>query len=103
MSVSSADVRSRPVPPATPGPDGELSLLDLPVGETARVTRLCAGDDADGAALGFRLAEIGFLPGETVRVIARAAFGGPLAVRVGSSTFALRRVEAAAVSVQGGG
>ncbi len=46
------------------------------------------------------LAEIGFLPGEQVRVIARGAPGGdPLVVRIGDSTFALRRAEAACVQV----
>ena len=48
-----------------------------------------------------RLVEIGFLPGERVRVVARGFPGGdPLAVRVGSTTFALRRHEAALVRVQ---
>jgi len=41
-----------------------------------------------------RLAELGFLPGERVRVLARALFGDPIAVRLGSGTFALRRFEA---------
>ena len=46
------------------------------------------------------LEEIGFLPGERVMVMTRALPGGdPLVVRVGSSTFALRRVEAACVQV----
>jgi ferrous iron transport protein A len=48
-----------------------------------------------------RLEEIGFLPGERVMVMARAQPGGdPLAVRVGHSTFALRRAEAACVLVR---
>ncbi len=47
------------------------------------------------------LAEIGFLPGESVQVIARGAPGGdPLVVRIGDSTFALRKAEAACVQVQ---
>lgn len=48
-----------------------------------------------------RLEELGFLPGERVMVMARAAPGGdPLAVRVGHSTYALRRQEAACVQVK---
>jgi ferrous iron transport protein A len=48
-----------------------------------------------------RLEEIGFLPGEAVRVIARGAPGAdPLVVRIADSTFALRRAEAACVQVQ---
>lgn len=48
-----------------------------------------------------RLEEIGFLPGEAVRLVARGAPGGdPLVVRIADSTFALRRAEAACVQVQ---
>jgi ferrous iron transport protein A len=48
-----------------------------------------------------RLEEVGFLPGERVIVIARGKPGNdPLAVRVGHSTFALRRAEAACVQVR---
>lgn len=48
-----------------------------------------------------RLLEIGFLPGETVQVVARGGWGGdPIAVRVGQATFALRRQEASMVQVQ---
>ena len=47
------------------------------------------------------LEEIGFIPGEPVCLLARAQPGGdPLVVRVGSSTFALRRAEAACVLVE---
>lgn len=48
-----------------------------------------------------RLEEIGFLPGERVIVMARVQPGGdPLGVRIGHSTFALRRAEAACVLVR---
>lgn len=47
------------------------------------------------------LADIGFTPGEPVRVLHRAVLGGdPLVVRVGAGTFALRRAEAAQVEVE---
>ncbi|MBB1075731.1 FeoA domain-containing protein [Rhodoferax sp. 4810] len=56
-------------------------------------------DEERGIAL--RLLEIGFLPGEQVRVIAHGYPGhDPLAVRVGHTTFALRSHEAALVQVQ---
>ena len=46
------------------------------------------------------LEEIGFVVGEQVTLMARALPGGdPLVVRVGQSTFALRRAEAACVEV----
>ncbi|MDO9283560.1 MAG: FeoA family protein [Aquabacterium sp.] len=47
------------------------------------------------------LEEIGFMPGEHVELMTRGAFGGdPLVVRVGMSTFALRRAEAACIVVK---
>jgi ferrous iron transport protein A len=46
------------------------------------------------------LHDLGFVPGEQVRVMRRALPGGdPLVVRVGSSTYALRRAEAACIRV----
>ena len=80
-------------------------LSDLRAGESATVIGLgnVGVDDADPVAhetLTARLRDIGFLPGARCEVLARNwLFGGPLAVRIGGSTFALRRVEAAAVRV----
>jgi ferrous iron transport protein A len=55
----------------------------------------------DGRGWNQRLEELGFLPGERVLVLTRGQPGGdPLAVRVGHSTFALRRVEASCVRVR---
>ena len=46
------------------------------------------------------LEEIGFIEGERVTLMARALPGGdPLVIRIGQSTFALRRAEAACVRV----
>lgn len=46
------------------------------------------------------LEEIGFMAGEHVTLMARALPGGePMVVRIGQSTFALRRAEAACVRV----
>ena len=46
------------------------------------------------------LDEIGFTVGERVEVMVRGVPGGdPLAVRIGDSTFALRRAEAACIEV----
>jgi len=48
-----------------------------------------------------RLRDLGFVAGARCEVLARMWFGGdPVVVRIGGSTFALRRVEAAAVRVQ---
>jgi ferrous iron transport protein A len=46
-----------------------------------------------------RLQELGFTPGATVRMVARAAFGGALAVQLRGSTIALRRTDAACVEL----
>ena len=76
-------------------------LDQWPLRTQARVTGMRPARDAQERALVLRLLEIGFLPGETVRVVARGGLGaGPIAVRVGQATFALRRGEAALVQVQ---
>lgn len=80
----------------------DLTTLDrLPDAASARVHAVHAPDDAPDWARW--LAEIGFLPGEPVSLVARARPGGdPLVVRVGSGRFALRRAEAACVAVRVG-
>lgn len=87
---------------ADQGPSSASICLDaFPVGSVGRVASVKAdGNDAQGVDLARRLMELGFLPGEPVRVLHRAfPSGDPLAVRIGSSTFALRRFEAALVAV----
>ena len=81
----------------TPEPRG--SLLDLPVRCPGVVAGFPGSPDPARAEASQGLADLGFLPGHEVFVLARAAFGGPLAVRVGGSTFALRREEAACIPV----
>lgn len=46
-----------------------------------------------------RLQEMGFTPGCTVKLVARAPFGGPLAFQVRGSTVALRRADAESVVI----
>lgn len=75
----------------------------LPRQVHAHVTALQPARNEQERAVIQRLMEIGFLPGEPVRVVASGFPGGdPLAVRVGQATFALRRHEAALVHVQAG-
>lgn len=74
-------------------------LHDLPLHTPAQVREVQAPEAQPEWRA--RLEEIGFLPGEAVRVIARGAPGAdPLVVRIADSTFALRRAEAACVQVQ---
>ena len=76
-------------------------LCDLPDGAPATVTQVCAnGPGLDPHHLR-RLGELGFLPGETVRVLHRGPGGRePLAVQVGDSMFALRLLEARCIVVR---
>jgi ferrous iron transport protein A len=77
-----------------------LTTLDaLKAGQSATVIHL-APAQAGGADVPRRLMELGFVPGERIRMLKRGVTGGPLAVKVGQSTFALRRFEAALVSIQ---
>jgi len=74
------------------------NLAQARLGQALRVRRLVPPAHApEWAGL---LAEIGFLPGEPVKLLNRALPGGdPLVVRIGESTFALRCAEAACVEV----
>jgi len=75
-----------------------LSLSAAALGQAYEVIALSSPEG--GADVADRLAELGFLPGERLAILARGMPGGePLAVRVGLSTFALRRAEADCVQV----
>lgn len=77
-----------------------MGLDQLVVNQPARVVDLASCEGEDESLL-LRLMEIGFLPGESVRIVATGFPGpDPLAVRIGQATFALRRHEAAQVLVQ---
>jgi ferrous iron transport protein A len=77
--------------------DGALtvSLAELPRGVVAIVSGILSPSLAEDRDLVLRLIEIGFVPGERVRVVAQGFPGHePIAVRLGGTTFALRRFEA---------
>jgi Fe2+ transport system protein FeoA len=84
-----------------PSAGTSFSLADLPIGAWARVVGVQPQQPtAEARELALRLLEIGFMAGERVRVIARGHPGRePIAVRVGGTTFALRRFEAEQVLV----
>ena len=85
--------------------NSSVALAQLRRGETGVVTALSDAmaidtGRSDGDSLLARLRDLGFVPGARCEVIARMWPGGdPMAVRIGGSTFALRRAEAAAVRV----
>jgi ferrous iron transport protein A len=85
---------------SAPAESTDIQLTDLGVGKRARVVSVSAVDGTTPVELGRRLAELGFLPGEAVRVVARGLMArAPIAVRIGTGTFALRLFEAACVRV----
>lgn len=78
---------------------GIASLADAVIGEQWLVSNIVPPQGAPEWAM--QLEDIGFITGEPVTLMARGAFGGdPLVVRVGASTFALRRAEAACVQLK---
>jgi ferrous iron transport protein A len=77
-----------------------IGLNQLGCHVTAKIIGLTVSADEEDRSVALRLLEIGFLPGESVRVIAHGFPGhDPLAVRIGHTTFALRSHEAALVQV----
>ncbi|GBQ49129.1 FeoA family protein [Komagataeibacter sucrofermentans] len=75
-----------------------MRLNDLPRGTDAVIDSVDDNGSPDPVAA--RLRELGFVPGEAVRIVATAPLGGdPLAVRIGFTRFALRRTEAQRVRV----
>jgi ferrous iron transport protein A len=76
-----------------------VRLSELQKGAPAVVERVDDVQTADPIAQ--RLRDLGFVPGEPVRVVARGPMGGdPLLIQIGSTRFALRRNEAARVTIR---
>jgi ferrous iron transport protein A len=77
-----------------------LKLTQLRDGVVARVLAIDCAEQLVPPDVGRRLAELGFLPGELVRIVARGLTArDPIAVRIGTATFALRTFEAACIQV----
>ena len=76
--------------------DQLMPLSSVRVGQTVIVREVRSGlAEVEGGDIGLRLLELGFVEGEPLRVIAHGYPGRePIAVRIGSTTFALRRFEA---------
>jgi ferrous iron transport protein A len=76
-----------------------VRLSDLPKGASAVVERV--DDVHPNDPIAQRLRDLGFVEGEQVRLVARGPVGAdPLLIQIGSTRFALRRSEAARVTVQ---
>ncbi len=76
-----------------------VSLLALPRHQFARVVQVDERMPNDRVTR--RLRELGFVPGETVSLVATGPVGAdPVLIQVGYTRFALRRAEAERVRVQ---
>jgi ferrous iron transport protein A len=77
-----------------------MNLEEILPGIRARVCKIAVAGDQREDVRG-QLEDIGFLPGEQVEVLRKGLLGqGPILIRVGSSTFALRESEARLVEVE---
>lgn len=75
-----------------------MNLSQLTVGQEAHVQAVTP--QGEGDAIAMRLLDLGFVPGEAVRCIALAPFGGdPILVQVGFTRFALRASEAVRIQI----
>lgn len=76
--------------------DCPVSLSSVSANVNVVVHDVRSGISSDeGGDIGLRLLELGFVEGEPLRVIAHGYPGNePIAVRIGKTTFALRRFEA---------
>jgi len=94
---SSSSVGSRQARPLSQSLEVR-TLAEISIGEKCVVRQLLASTSVPEWLT--QLEDIGFIAGEPVTLMARGAFGGdPLVVRIGLSTFALRKAEAACVLV----
>ena len=92
-------MQTTPAPRPSVPETKDIRLTELSIGTRARVVSVSSADAA-APELGRRLAELGFLPGEAVRIVAKGLMArAPIAVRVGTGTFALRLFEAACIRV----
>ena len=72
-----------------------MTLASLQPGETATIVAIHTDE-----ALHQRLLAMGFRVGKQIELIRKAAFSGPLQVRIGTTDILLRRTEAAKITVQ---
>lgn len=82
----------RPLEPEPTMPS--TTIASLQPGDTATIVAIHAEE-----ALHQRLLALGFRSGKQVELIRKAAFSGPLQVRIGTTDVLLRRTEAARIDV----
>lgn len=72
-----------------------IRLVELPKGVSAHVVEVDASDE-----VGRRILEMGLTPGATIKLVAIAPLGDPLAFEVRGYRLSLRKAEAARVAVE---
>jgi ferrous iron transport protein A len=78
---------------------GAMTLPELQAGRHGVVSSV--HETGPGDVVARRLRDLGFVAGETVRLVTRGPMGGePLLVQVGGTRFAMRRAEAARIRLQ---
>ena len=78
-----------------------MTLKELKIGSIAIVQNIIDDNTLIGKGFKTRLEAMGLVPGKPVQVIHAAWLGGPLVVRVGSTTeIAIRRSEAELVVIK---
>ncbi|MES2385536.1 MAG: FeoA family protein [Pseudomonadota bacterium] len=87
--------------PPAPMTPATMPLTDLAPNRASTIVSLSAAQGEDGSSsLLQRLAELGFMTGETISVLRRGPGGRePIAVQVGDTLFALRHHEASCIQV----
>jgi ferrous iron transport protein A len=100
-TLASCDMRAEAALESAPGIEA-IALSEVAVGETVIICNILTGAERPGLGnIGLRLLELGFVEGETLRVVAHGFPGHePIAIRIGNTTFALRRFEADHVMVK---
>jgi ferrous iron transport protein A len=90
------------LPPLTGLPADTLPLTELAPDQASTIVGLTAAHGEDNTSgLLQRLAELGFMAGESISVLRRGPGGRePIAVQVGDTVFALRRHEASCIQVK---
>ncbi|MCK7608866.1 ferrous iron transport protein A [Acinetobacter portensis] len=81
-----------------------MRLSDLKVKQSAVIQQVHreTNDTSSPDLVASRLETLGFIPGTKVQVITKGVFGGdPILIQVGFTRFALRKVEAEKIEIEG--
>lgn len=81
-----------------------MRLSDLKVKQSAVIQQVHreTNDTSSPDLVASRLETLGFIPGTKVQVITKGVFGGdPILIQVGFTRFALRKIEAEKIEIEG--